>query len=145
MDMITAVGGMAALCTTVSYFPQLKKCWQTGQARDLSLRMFLVLAAGVALWVVYGVLKSDAVIVGANGVSLVLLSGILYFKLREPEQPIRSRAYRKPIGTVLLSGAAPRGSRRPSTSRGFTGASSSSTAARAAHVAFRVLTITLDL
>jgi MtN3 and saliva related transmembrane protein len=89
MDMITAVGGMAALCTTVSYFPQLKKCWQTGHARDLSLRMFLVLAAGVALWVVYGVLKSDAVIVGANGMSLILLSGILYFKLREPEQPIR--------------------------------------------------------
>jgi MtN3 and saliva related transmembrane protein len=83
MDLLTAVGGVAAFCTTVSYFPQLKKCWQTGHTGDLSLWMFLVLAAGVALWVVYGLLKSDFVIVVANSVSLVLLLAILYFKLRE--------------------------------------------------------------
>lgn len=82
MDLVTAVGGMAALCTTVSYFPQLKKCWQTGHADDLSLATFLVLAGGVALWVAYGVLKSDFVIVLANSVSLLLLGGILFFKLR---------------------------------------------------------------
>jgi MtN3 and saliva related transmembrane protein len=84
MDMITAVGGMAAFCTTVSYLPQLKKCWQTGHAGDLSMTMFLVLAAGVALWVAYGLLKSDLVIVFANSTSLALLIGILYFKIRAP-------------------------------------------------------------
>jgi MtN3 and saliva related transmembrane protein len=83
MDLLTAVGGVAALCTTVSYFPQLKKCWQTGHTGDLSLQMFLVLAAGVGLWVVYGFLKSDLVIIAANSVSLVLLLAILYFKVRE--------------------------------------------------------------
>src|SRR3954449_9882856 len=72
MDMITAVGGMAAFCTTISYLPQLKKCWQTGHAGDLSMTMFTVLAAGVALWIAYGFLKSDLVIVFANTVSLVL-------------------------------------------------------------------------
>jgi uncharacterized protein with PQ loop repeat len=51
MDSITAVGGLAAFCTTLSYFPQLKKCWQTGHTGDLSLSMFLVLSLGVALWV----------------------------------------------------------------------------------------------
>jgi MtN3 and saliva related transmembrane protein len=55
----------------------------TGEAGDLSLWMFLVLAAGVALWVVYGFLKSDYVIVTANIVSLCALLGILYFKLRQ--------------------------------------------------------------
>jgi MtN3 and saliva related transmembrane protein len=83
MDLITAVGGVAAFCTTVSYFPQLRKCWQTGHTGDLSLWMFLVLGAGVGLWVVYGVLKTDAVIIAANSISFVLLLGILYFKLRE--------------------------------------------------------------
>jgi MtN3 and saliva related transmembrane protein len=83
MDMVTVVGGVAALCTTISYFPQLKKCWQTGHAGDLSLLMFLILAAGVALWVLYGILKSDPVIVIANASSLAFLMGILYFKLRE--------------------------------------------------------------
>jgi len=83
MDIETAIGGVAAICTTVSYFPQLKKCWQTGETGDLSLLMFLTLSLGVALWTVYGALKSDIVIVLANGLSLTLLLEILYFKRRE--------------------------------------------------------------
>jgi len=45
--------------------------------------MFLVLATGVALWIVYGYLQADYVIVGSNATSLALLAGILYFKLRD--------------------------------------------------------------
>ena len=83
MDTATAVGSLAAFCTTISYYPQLKKCWETGQAGDLSLKMFLILSAGIALWVVYGILKPDYVVIAANSVSLLLLCGILFFKLRE--------------------------------------------------------------
>jgi MtN3 and saliva related transmembrane protein len=87
MDFTTIVGLAAAFCTTVSYYPQLKKCWDTGSAGDLSLKMFLTLAAGVALWAVYGFMRSDAVIIIANSISLALLMGILYFKLREHRAP----------------------------------------------------------
>jgi uncharacterized protein with PQ loop repeat len=45
--------------------------------------MFLILATGIALWITYGSLLGDAVIIIANSVSLCLLSGILSFKLRE--------------------------------------------------------------
>jgi len=83
MDLTTTVGLMAASCTTISYWPQLKKCWDTGSAGDLSLKMFSILAAGIALWVGYGLLKGDWVIILANSISLCLLAGILYFKLRE--------------------------------------------------------------
>src|SRR3954463_12448976 len=75
MDMVTLVGGVAAFCTTVSYLPQLMKCWDTGHTGDLFLGMFRVLAAGVGLWVFYGVLKSDSVIIAANSVILLLLGG----------------------------------------------------------------------
>jgi MtN3 and saliva related transmembrane protein len=87
MDLSTIIGLVAAFCTTVSYYPQLKKCWETGSAGDLSVRMFLTLATGVALWVVYGFLKSDLVIILANATSLILLLGILFFKLREGRTP----------------------------------------------------------
>ena len=87
MDFTTIVGLAAAFCTTVSYYPQLKKCWDTGSAGDLSLKMFLTLAAGVALWAVYGFMRSDAVIIVANSISLALLMGILYFKQREHHAP----------------------------------------------------------
>jgi len=45
------IGATAAFCTTVSYVPQLKKVWTTGETRDLSLRMLLNLDAGLALWI----------------------------------------------------------------------------------------------
>jgi MtN3 and saliva related transmembrane protein len=83
MDFTTIVGLAAAGCTTISYWPQLKKCWDTGSAGDLSFKMFSILAAGIALWVVYGILKTDYVIILANSVSLCLLAGILYFKIRD--------------------------------------------------------------
>jgi MtN3 and saliva related transmembrane protein len=79
----TLIGLAAAFCTTVSYVPQLKKCWTTGSAGDLSLKMFGILATGVALWFVYGVMKKDVVIMLANGVSFLLLCAILFFKCRE--------------------------------------------------------------
>jgi MtN3 and saliva related transmembrane protein len=83
ISFTTLIGLFAAFFTTFSYIPQLKKCWATGSAEDLSLKMFLILAAGIALWIVYGLLQNDPVIVVANSVSLLLLANILYFKLRE--------------------------------------------------------------
>lgn len=47
----TLIGAAAAFCTTVSYVPQLRKCWTTGETGDLSLKM-LLLAAGLSLWIV---------------------------------------------------------------------------------------------
>lgn len=85
MDIETVVGSLAALGTTVSYFPQLKKCWDTGSSGDLSLRMFSILAAGVFLWIVYGALKTDWVIITANSVSFCCLLGLLYFRLTDPK------------------------------------------------------------
>jgi MtN3 and saliva related transmembrane protein len=82
MSLVTLIGLVAAFCTTVSYIPQLKKIWDTGETEDISLKMFLILTAGIALWVVYGVMQGDVVIILANCVSLLLLAAILSFKLR---------------------------------------------------------------
>jgi MtN3 and saliva related transmembrane protein len=83
LTLETFIGFVAAVCTTASYIPQVKKSWQTGSTGDLSLKMLVILAAGIALWVVYGVLKSDLVIIAANSVSLLLLLNLLAFKIKE--------------------------------------------------------------
>jgi MtN3 and saliva related transmembrane protein len=80
----TVIGLLAAFCTTVANVPQVKKTWQTKRADDLSLKMLVLLMTGVGLWVVYGLFKSDVVIIFANGATLALLGIILYFKLRYP-------------------------------------------------------------
>ena len=83
MDASTAVGVLATALTTLSNLPQLKKCWKSSSTGDLSFKAFATLSAGVALWIAYGFLQDDLVIVGANVLSLLMLVGILYFKLRE--------------------------------------------------------------
>jgi MtN3 and saliva related transmembrane protein len=44
--------------------------------------MLLLLISGLALWIVYGVLRGDLVIITANAISIALLACITYFKLR---------------------------------------------------------------
>ena len=79
----TLIGFVAAFCTTVSYVPQVRKCWKTHSTGDLSLKMILLLTTGISMWVVYGVLKSDMVIIAANSTSLLFLANLLFFKVRE--------------------------------------------------------------
>jgi MtN3 and saliva related transmembrane protein len=81
MSLVTVIGLVAAFCTTVSYIPQIRKIWTSGETHDISLKMFLILTTGIALWVVYGVLQGDAVIILANSVSLAFLCTILFFKI----------------------------------------------------------------
>lgn len=64
MDSITSwIGLIAATCTSLSYIPQIRKALPRGSTSDLSLKMLAVLTSGLAMWVVYGVLKSDWVII----------------------------------------------------------------------------------
>ena len=51
------IGLAAAVCTTAANLPQLKKAWTTGQTDDISLKMLLLFACGLALWVLYRVCK----------------------------------------------------------------------------------------
>jgi MtN3 and saliva related transmembrane protein len=77
------IGVCAAALTSLSYIPQVQKAWPRGSTADLSLKMLLALTTGLVLWIVYGVLKSDWVIVAANSVGAALSSSVLVFKVRD--------------------------------------------------------------
>ncbi len=78
----TLLGVLAAALTTIANVPQVWKAWQTRQTEDLSLAMTLILSAGLGLWVVYGVLQADAVIIIANAVAMLLALTLTGLKLR---------------------------------------------------------------
>lgn len=80
--LTTLLGVLASMLTTVSYIPQLAKAWRSGETGDVSLRMLLILLAGLILWTAYGFLKADWVIVVANTTSSILLLAILGLKFR---------------------------------------------------------------
>ncbi len=82
MSLLDYTGYAAAVCTTGAYVPQVLRVWRTRSTQDISLKMFLVLVAGLILWLVYGFWKGEIPLIAANGVTLALASTILYFKIR---------------------------------------------------------------
>ena len=86
MALLDYTGYAAAFCTTSAYVPQVLRVWRTRSTRDISLRMFLVLVAGLGLWLTYGITKGEPPIVIANSVTLTLAGTILFFKLRYRDQ-----------------------------------------------------------
>jgi MtN3 and saliva related transmembrane protein len=75
------LGYLAAALTTVSFIPQ---AWLTLRTRDLhgvSLAMYSLFTAGVALWLLYGVSLGEWPIIIANAVTLALAALILGMKL----------------------------------------------------------------
>ena len=77
-----AVGSMAAVLTTVSFVPQAWHSFKTRDVSGISLGMYSVFTAGVALWLVYGVLLHAWPLIIANSITLALAATILTMKLR---------------------------------------------------------------
>ena len=82
MDSITFIGLAAATLTTMAFVPQVVRAWRTRSTRDISLPMFLILALGITLWLIYGALIRDLPLIAANSVTLILVLAILFLKLR---------------------------------------------------------------
>jgi MtN3 and saliva related transmembrane protein len=82
-SFIPWIGICAAICTSLSYIPQVRKAWPRGATADLSLKMLVMLTAGLLLWIAYGVLRSDWVIVAANSTGAALSGSVLAFKVRD--------------------------------------------------------------
>jgi MtN3 and saliva related transmembrane protein len=78
----TILGLAAALCTTLSFVPQVVKAWRTRSTDDISLGTSLSLIIGLALWLAYGTILRDLPLILANFVTLCLASAMLVFKLR---------------------------------------------------------------
>jgi len=79
---IELIGGLAALITTLCWVPQALKVIRTRDTRSLSLIMYIMLAIGIGLWLVYGLAIGSWPLIGANAVTLVLVVIILGMKLR---------------------------------------------------------------
>jgi MtN3 and saliva related transmembrane protein len=76
------IGALAGALTTIAFVPQVWRVWQTRSARDLSLSMYLIFTAGVALWLVYGLSLGALPIIVFNSVTLVLAATVLAMKIR---------------------------------------------------------------
>jgi MtN3 and saliva related transmembrane protein len=82
MDNAFFIGITAAICTTISFLPQVIKTVKTRHTKDLSLGMLSLLVFGVFLWAIYGTMIKAAPVIASNLVTLVLVSIILLMKIK---------------------------------------------------------------
>jgi MtN3 and saliva related transmembrane protein len=82
MNWTQTIGLAAGVCTAISLVPQVIKTIKEKQAEDVSLIMLLVLGTGLALWIIYGIKRSDLPIVATNSFSLLVNITMVVLRLR---------------------------------------------------------------
>jgi MtN3 and saliva related transmembrane protein len=78
----TSLGLVAGTLTSIAAIPQLVKTLRTRHARDISIWQPLLLAIGVALWLIYGILIHDLPLILANIIPLACNVMLAILKLR---------------------------------------------------------------
>jgi MtN3 and saliva related transmembrane protein len=86
-DVTALIGGAAALCTTLSFVPQLVKIHRQG-GRDLSYGMLLLYLLGLGLWLIYGLRIQAIEVIAANVVGGMLVVAAIAMKRRAAQQDI---------------------------------------------------------
>lgn len=83
MNFADYIGGFAATCTTIAFIPQAIQSYRTRDLSGISLPMYGIFTIGVALWLIYGLLKEDWPIIIANTITVALSAMILILKVIE--------------------------------------------------------------
>ena len=78
--IIESIGSTAALLTTASFVPQVLRTLRTRNTQAISLWMYSMFSAGVALWGIYGLLIDSWPVILANAVTLALALVVLWHK-----------------------------------------------------------------
>jgi len=81
-DIYTIIGYIAAVCTTISFVPQVVQTIKTKRTKDISLGMYLILLTGAILWTIYGFALSSPPIYVTNILICTLATIILYLKIK---------------------------------------------------------------
>jgi MtN3 and saliva related transmembrane protein len=84
MISATAIGLCAGTLTTLSFVPQVMRCWRRRSVDDLSLAMLLAFTTGVGLWDVYGILLRAWPIIITNSITFVLATLLVGMKVLFP-------------------------------------------------------------
>ncbi|KZR88172.1 PQ loop repeat [Synechococcus sp. MIT S9508] len=79
---VDAIGYVAAALTTLSFFPQAIKTLRTDDTRSISLSMYCMFTAGVAIWAAFGLLSGNGPVILANGLTLIPALFVLQKKIR---------------------------------------------------------------
>jgi MtN3 and saliva related transmembrane protein len=76
------IGIIAGILVLSSFIPQLYKAYRTKRMLDVSIYLMALIASGMFLWVIYGIIRRDPVIIGTNAAGFVLNIILMILKLK---------------------------------------------------------------
>jgi MtN3 and saliva related transmembrane protein len=90
--LIFLIGILATFFSLWSTVPQIRKSLRTKKTDDVSKWLIMCLIGGLSLWVLYGILKTDIIIIVANAIGVSLNSYLLFLKWKFTKNDIRTQA-----------------------------------------------------
>ena len=84
LDEITMgiIGTIAGILILSGWVPQILKGYKTKKLNDVSAYLMILIFAGAALWLIYGIALDDIYIMGVNMAAMVLTMIVLSMKLK---------------------------------------------------------------
>jgi len=76
----TFIGWIAATLTSTAFIPQIIKGLKSKKLYDVSTFMLVVSASGVFLWMLYGFVRKDLIIICANLFTLCTIVSLIIMK-----------------------------------------------------------------
>jgi MtN3 and saliva related transmembrane protein len=81
--MTEIIGYVAAFLTTLSFLPQAIKTLKERDTSGISLLMYSMFVAGVALWLLYGILIGNKILIISNSITFLLSGAVLWVKVKK--------------------------------------------------------------
>ena len=78
---VDALGYVAAVLTTSSFFPQALKTLRTRDTSGISLGMYLMFTLGVVVWAIFGLVTGDGPVLISNLITALPAGLILQRKI----------------------------------------------------------------
>lgn len=76
------LGYAASAVTVLTFLPQVIKTWKEKTAKDVSLMMFVIAIVNEVMWIGYGVMIKNNVIIITNIIMMIMASTMIFLKLK---------------------------------------------------------------
>ena len=79
---LTILGTLAGILILSGWVEQIIKGYRTKSLKDVSKYLMILISAGAALWLIYGIIVNDIFIIGTNLAAIILMITVLIMKKR---------------------------------------------------------------
>jgi MtN3 and saliva related transmembrane protein len=80
--LLTILGTLAGILILSGWVEQIIKGYKTKSLKDVSKYLMILISAGAGLWLIYGLVVEDVLIIGTNLAAIALMMTVLIMKKR---------------------------------------------------------------